>query len=95
MMQFVVRVLSALAIVNAQTALAANIPSTGGRSETILISKPAKRARHDPFIGPSKKKPQRGGAGAKSLSSYAISNTDFVASRCDNKATAAASIRTH
>jgi hypothetical protein len=37
MMQFVVRVLSALAIVNAQTALAANIPSTGGRSETILI----------------------------------------------------------
>jgi dienelactone hydrolase len=37
MMQFVVRVLAALAIVNAQPSLAANVLSTGGRSETILI----------------------------------------------------------
>src|SRR5215472_810472 len=43
MMQFVVRVLAAiaalaaLAIVNAQTSLAANSPSPGGDGETVLI----------------------------------------------------------
>ena len=36
-MQFAVRLLAALAIVTAQTSLAADSPSTGGRGETVLI----------------------------------------------------------